>query len=153
MIRAALEGDLTAVAEMEDDLFGAEAWDDESLHDDLQRDGRLFVVYEDAEDGTIGYAITILAGDIVDLARIGVHPSRQREGIAAQLLEHVLAQAAEEGANRMLLEVSAVNREAISFYAASNFQQIDVRPRYYKDGSDAIVMRRSFGPSCNWSPS
>lgn len=151
MIRPALEGDLAAVTAMEEDLFGMEAWDEESLLDDLQRDGRVFVVFEDPDEGTIGYAITIMAGDVVDLARIGVHPARQREGIAAQLLEHVLAQAQEDGANRMLLEVSAVNREALAFYAAGNFQQVDVRPRYYKDDSDAIVMRRSFGPVCNWS--
>ena len=52
----------------------------------------------------------------------------------------------------MLLEVSSLNREGLGFYAATGFTQIDVRERYYKDGSDAIVMRRALGPSCNWSP-
>ncbi|KQZ75334.1 ribosomal protein S18-alanine N-acetyltransferase [Nocardioides sp. Root151] len=146
MIRPALAADCAAVAELEENLFGAEAWDEDSLLDDLERDGRLFVVFED-DDEPVGYAITTLAGDFVDLARIGVHPSRQREGIAAALLEHVLDAADDDGADRMLLEVSAVNPEALAFYAASGFAQIDVRPRYYKDGSDAIVMRRSIGPS------
>ncbi|WP_067437338.1 ribosomal protein S18-alanine N-acetyltransferase [Nocardioides jensenii] len=152
MIRNALAADCVVVAELEEDLFGAEAWDEESLLDDLERDGRLFVVYED-DGAPVGYAITTLAGDFVDLARIGVDPSHQREGIASTLLDHVLAAAKEDGADRMLLEVSAVNPEALAFYAASDFQQIDIRPRYYKDGSDAIVMRRSFGPSCNGSDS
>ncbi|KQY56577.1 MULTISPECIES: ribosomal protein S18-alanine N-acetyltransferase [unclassified Nocardioides] len=146
MIRPALAADCAAVAELEENLFGAEAWDEDSLLDDLERDGRLFVVFED-DDEPVGYAITTLAGDFVDLARIGVHPSRQREGIAAALLEHVLDAADDDGADRMLLEVSAVNPEALAFYAASGFEQIDVRPRYYKDGSDAIVMLRSIGPS------
>lgn len=149
-IRAALAADVDPVVELEDDLFGAEAWDADTLLDDLEREGRRFVVVED--DGeVVGYAITILSGDVVDLARIGVHPSRQREGIAVGLLDHLLDAAREDGADRMLLEVSAVNPEALAFYAACDFQQIDLRTRYYKDGSDAIVMRRSLGPSCNWS--
>lgn len=152
MIRIALAADVPLLAELEEDLFGAEAWDEESLLDDLERAGRLVVVSVDDDDAPVGYAITTLAGDFVDLARIGVDPARQREGIAAALLDHVLAQADDDGADRMLLEVSAVNPEALAFYAASGFEQIDTRPRYYKDGSDAIVMRRSLAPSDRSTP-
>ncbi|QIX25804.1 ribosomal protein S18-alanine N-acetyltransferase [Nocardioides sp. JQ2195] len=150
MIRNALAADVDAVVELEDELFGAEAWDADTLLDDLERAGRRFVVFEDDLE-VIGYAITMFAGDIADLARIGVHPSRQREGIAAALLDHVVDAAREDGADRMLLEVSAMNPEALAFYDAGDFEQIDTRPRYYKDGSDAIVMRRSLGPSSDWS--
>lgn len=150
MIRHALAADIETLAELEDDLFGAQAWDSEALHDDLERSGRLVVVFEDDFE-VVGYAITILAGDFVDLARIGVHPSRQREGIAGRLLDHVLHAAEEDGADRMLLEVSAVNPEALAFYDDAGFERIDTRPRYYKDGSDAIVMCRALAPSGNRS--
>lgn len=145
MIRAALAADLPELVALEDDLFGTEAWDEESLHDDLERAGRVVVVFED-DDEVVGYAITMLAGDVVDLARIGVHPARQREGIARALLDQVVDQAETDGGERMLLEVSALNSEALAFYAATGFAQIDRRPRYYKDGSDALVMQRSLQP-------
>jgi ribosomal-protein-alanine acetyltransferase len=151
-VRPASAADLAPVAALEDELFGAEAWDEESLLDELERPGRTFVVHDD--DGeVVGYAITMTSGDIADLVRIGVHPHRHREGIAGRLLDRLLDAAREESVDRVLLEVSSRNNEALSFYAASGFTQIDVRPRYYKDGSDAIVMKRSLGPSCNWSPS
>lgn len=152
MIRAALAADLEPIADLEDELFGTEAWDEESLLDELERPGRTFVVFVD-DDEAIGYAITMTAGDVADLVRIGVQPSRHREGIARQLLDHLLDAAREESVDRMLLEVSALNTEALAFYADAGFTQIDIRPRYYKDGSDALVMKRSLGPSCNWSDS
>jgi ribosomal protein S18 acetylase RimI-like enzyme len=97
-----------------------------------------------------GYAVVMQIGDIADLQRIGVRPERQRHGVARALLEHAIAEAKAGGADRMLLEVSAANRNALGFYAAAGFTEIDRRPRYYKDGSDAIVMRRSLAPSCSW---
>ena len=42
----------------------------------------------------------------------------------------------------MLLEVSAGNAGARAFYAAEGFVEIDRRRRYYRDGSDAVVMAR-----------
>ncbi|KRF18945.1 hypothetical protein ASG90_03400 [Nocardioides sp. Soil797] len=150
MIRDAVAADVETVEELEGELFGTESWDADTLLDDLEREGRRFVVFEDDFE-VVGYAITMLAGDLTDLARIGVHPSRQREGIAAALLDHVIDAAREDGADRMLLEVSAVNPEALAFYAATGFEHIDTRTRYYKDGSDALVMRRSLTSSSDGS--
>jgi ribosomal protein S18 acetylase RimI-like enzyme len=43
---------------------------------------------------------------------------------------------------RVLLEVSARNDGALAFYATEGFTEIDRRPAYYRDGSDAVVMQR-----------
>jgi ribosomal-protein-alanine N-acetyltransferase len=43
----------------------------------------------------------------------------------------------------MLLEVSERNEAAVAFYTAHGFSRIDVRPRYYRDGSDALVLHRT----------
>ena len=45
------------------------------------------------------------------------------------------------GADRMLLEVGAGNAAALGLYAAAGFVEIDRRPRYYRDGADAVVLR------------
>jgi ribosomal-protein-alanine N-acetyltransferase len=65
--------------------------------------------------------------------------------VARALLDEVLADAAAEGVDWVLLEVSAVNAAALAFYARTDFVEIDRRRRYYRDGSDAVVMRRSLG--------
>jgi ribosomal protein S18 acetylase RimI-like enzyme len=83
------------------------------------------------------------AGDIVDLLRIAVREEARRSGLASLLLAELLVDT--DDASRMLLEVSVSNSSALGFYVARQFSVIDVRPHYYRDGSEALVM-------CRWLP-
>jgi ribosomal protein S18 acetylase RimI-like enzyme len=87
----------------------------------------------------VGYAVTMTSADVVDLQRIAVDPGHRRAGVAHRLLARVTEQAR---ADRMLLEVSAANVGALGFYAAEGFGEIDRRRRYYRDGTDAVVLQR-----------
>lgn len=143
-VRPATAGDVPALAVMERDLFGVDAWSEDAVREEVLGDGRHALVA--VEEGAVaGYAITLRSDDLVDLQRIAVLPDHRRRGMAGGLLEEALAVAREEGANRCLLEVSAANTGALAFYAGAGFVEIDRRRRYYRDGSDAVVMRRSFG--------
>jgi ribosomal protein S18 acetylase RimI-like enzyme len=51
----------------------------------------------------------------------------------------------------MLLEVSERNESAVAFYVAHGFTRIDERPRYYRDGSDALVLHRTLVPAADAS--
>lgn len=139
MIRPANLADLPALTFLEAELFGVNAWNEKAIREEIEGPGRRFVVADDLS----GYAVTMSAGDIVDLLRIGVRPTARRGGLATQLLDAVLADT--DHASRMLLEVSVANAEALGFYVARQFSVIDVRPRYYRDGSEALVM-------CRWLP-
>jgi ribosomal-protein-alanine N-acetyltransferase len=136
MIRLATEGDLADVAVLETELFGPDAWDDVALRAELDGPGRRFVVAVD--EVLSGYAVSRSIGDVIDLQRIGVSPSHQRSGVATDLLDDLLAHPGE--ADRMMLEVSAANMAAIAFYRRNGFTELATRPRYYRDGSDALVM-------------
>ncbi len=140
MIRLAGVSDLPTVAILEQELFGSQAWSQEELRAELDGPGRRFVVAEDGSE-LAGYAVSMALGDILDLQRIGVRPRQQRTGLATALLDDLLAHPCQ--ADRMLLEVSSTNRGAIAFYAGAGFRQIDNRTRYYRDGSDALVLSRS----------
>lgn len=141
MIRAAGPGDVAAVAALETTLFGAEAWSVAQVRDELAGQTRQALV--DERDGElVGYAVVMVLGDIADLQRIGVRPDLQRGGVAAGLLAAGLQAARERGADRMLLEVSEANAGARAFYAESGFVELDRRRRYYRDGSDALVLSR-----------
>ncbi len=142
MIRQATLADAAALFALEQALFGAEAWSEQAVREELEGPGRRFLVAE-GEAGIEGYAVTMAAGDIVDLLRIAVHPLSRRRGLASRLLDAVLEDT--ESASRMLLEVSVANSEGLAFYVARQFSVIDVRPHYYRDGSEALVM-------CRWLP-
>ena len=139
MIRPASLADLPALVALEQELFGADAWSESLIREEIEGPGRRFVVTDDLS----GYAVTMTAGDIVDLLRIGVRPGARRSGVASRLLDELLVDT--DDASRMLLEVSVTNAEALGFYVARQFSVIDVRPHYYRDGSEALVM-------CRWLP-
>jgi [ribosomal protein S18]-alanine N-acetyltransferase len=136
-IRAAAPGDVDAVHALEVRLFGADAWSRDSVRAELTGPRRVAVVA--CDPGVVGYAVTMASGDVVDLHRVAVDPGHRRVGVGRRLLARVLEQAQ---ADRMLLEVSAANVGALGFYAAEGFREIDRRPRYYRDGTDAVVLQR-----------
>lgn len=145
-LRPATPGDAAAVAALDEELFGGEAWSLPSVVAELSGESRFGVVAVSGGD-VVGYAVTMRSDDVVDLQRIGVHPSLRRQGLAHRLLEAALDRARADGAHRMLLEVSALNGSAIAFYAREGFVEIDRRRRYYRDGSDALVLRRDLRPA------
>jgi len=149
-VRPATADDLAAVAALEADNLGVDAWSENLLAEGLA--GRLPTIHylvAELDDAVVGHAVTSLAGDIAELQRIAVTPAARRAGVASVLLEAAVALAESGGdADRMLLEVRADNAGALAFYAARGFVEVDRRPRYYRDGSTAVVMRRALGKGC-----
>jgi [ribosomal protein S18]-alanine N-acetyltransferase len=147
VVRTATPDDLADVAALESDNLGVDAWSENLLAEGLA--GRLPTIHylvAEVDDVVVGHAVTSLAGDIAELQRIAVTPAARRTGVASELLEAAVALAG--GADRMLLEVRADNAGALAFYAARGFVEVDRRPRYYRDRSTAVVMRRSLGKGC-----
>jgi ribosomal-protein-alanine N-acetyltransferase len=138
------------VAALEERLFGVDAWSAAVVESELLGAGRDALVAEAPGGGVVGYAVTRTAGDVVDLQRIGVDPGWRRRGVARSLLDALLraVRASVVRPERMLLEVSAANETALAFYAAEGFTEVDRRRRYYRDGTDAVVMRLPLGPAC-----
>ena len=64
------------------------------------------------------------------------------------LLDEVVALGPRAGANRLLLEVRDDNSGALAFYADRGFVEIDRRPRYYRDGTTAVVLRLPLVKGC-----
>jgi ribosomal-protein-alanine N-acetyltransferase len=132
VIRTATIADIPAVVALETEVFGVDAWSPAMVAEELTGPRRRAWV----APRVVGYAITLQSDDVVDLQRIAVAPAHRRRGIAHALLKEAMR----AGGSRMLLEVSATNDGAIAFYQAAGFAEISRRRRYYKDGSDAIVM-------------
>lgn len=148
-IRTATAADADMIAILEAECQGVDAWSAALVRDGVTGDLPTisYLVAEDAGSAT-GYAVASYAGDIAELQRIGVASDARRRGVATALLDAVAAHAPSTGANRMLLEVRADNRGALAFYADRGFVEIDRRTRYYKDGTDAVVMRLPLVAGC-----
>lgn len=138
-LRPAAADDLVAVAALDAVLFPDEPWDLAAWQGLVATGGRRLLVAV-VEDTVVGSALTGVVGDFAELLRIGLHPAHRRQGIARQLLARACDAVAEDGAERLLLEVGEANTAARAFYAATGFVEIDRRPGYYRDGSAALVL-------------
>ncbi|HEX2892399.1 MAG TPA: GNAT family N-acetyltransferase [Marmoricola sp.] len=149
MIRRATADDVDAVTTLESTCQGPDAWSAWLVRDGIEG-GLPTIRYLVAEqDGqVVGYAVASLGGDIAELQRIGVAPGSRRTGVATALLDEVVAGAPAMGANRLLLEVREDNAGALAFYADRGFIEIDRRPRYYRDGATAVVLRLPLVKGC-----
>jgi ribosomal-protein-alanine N-acetyltransferase len=150
VIRPAGAADVEAVVELEASTQGADAWSENLVREGITGDLPTISYLVADEDGVVGYAVASYAGDIAELQRIGVAQDARRRGLATALLDEVVAHAPSTGADRLLLEVRADNSGALAFYAARGFVEIDRRTRYYRDGADAVVMRRPLLRGCNY---
>ncbi len=93
-----------------------------------------------------GFALARVAADEAEILTLAVVPAHRRQGLGAALLAEAMACAVARGASAMFLEVSAGNAPARALYGAAGFVEVGRRRRYYPDGSDALVLRRSLTP-------
>ena len=169
-LREMAAGDLEAVARIEGELFGAEAWSRDLLAAELAAShgpmaDRRYVVVEseesddDAADRAagagphgprlLGYAGLYHAGGLTsaDLLTIATVPAARGRGIASLMLTELVSTAREVSCPDVLLEVRQSNETAQRLYARHGFVAIGRRRRYYQaPPEDAVVMRLTLRP-------
>ena len=128
-----------AVATLESLVMGSDAWNEALVADELPRADRVWWAAYEGE-ALAGYAGGWIVDGQVQILKVGVDPAMRRRGIARELLARVAADARDLGASRCSLEVRAGNVGAQELYAALGFRSLGVRPRYYSDGEDAVIM-------------
>jgi ribosomal-protein-alanine N-acetyltransferase len=136
--------DLAAILELEDALFGQEAWSRQMLEAELalQPASRHYLIAADGQEVT-GYAGLLAAGNQADVLTLAVARDQWGRGIGSALLDALLAEAARRGCTEVFLEVRADNARAQALYRRYDFAPIGVRRGYYQpSGADALVMRR-----------
>ncbi|WP_312180413.1 ribosomal protein S18-alanine N-acetyltransferase [Arthrobacter sp.] len=136
------EADIPGVDALEKAMFPVDAWPTQMFYDELgQTDTRSYFVAVDPLDAVIGYAGLMCVLPIADVQTIAVAAGHEGAGIGSRLLAMLIDEAKDRGADDVLLEVRADNPRAQRLYRWFGFEQIHVRPRYYRDGADALIMR------------
>nr|WP_224767815.1 tRNA (adenosine(37)-N6)-threonylcarbamoyltransferase complex transferase subunit TsaD [Gordonibacter urolithinfaciens] len=128
-----------AVAALEAQVMGSDAWNEHLVADELPRPDRIWWAAYDGEQ-LLGYAGGWVVDGQVQILKVGVDPAQRRRGIARELLARVAADARDLGAATCSLEVRAGNAGAQAFYEALGFHALGTRPRYYSDGEDALIL-------------
>ncbi len=139
-IRAWQEKDIESVALLEQACF-SDPWTKEMLFDCLRYPHyRCFLAEEGGQ--VLGYCCMSVLFEDGELCNIATAKGHRGKGIAKALMEQMHAVALGEGATQMFLEVRKSNTPAISLYEKYGYRPFGVRPRYYGDGEDAILMKK-----------
>lgn len=149
--------DIKSISTLESELFGAGAWSEHAVQEELQAPSRYYIVArrwrktsdelfsgeagKGSADEIIGYAGIWFDGDDAQVMTIGVSESYQGRHVGTRLMTELKRKAEDLGAARLLLEVATDNMPALEVYRAAGFERIGLRKRYYQpENKDAYVM-------------
>ena len=77
-----------------------------------------------------------------ELTYLSIHPNFKRIGLGKRLLKETFKQCESFAIEKIHLEVSDKNLDALNFYHAFGFKTIGIRKKYYKDGSNALLQEK-----------
>jgi ribosomal-protein-alanine N-acetyltransferase len=143
LIRPCEPADLTAVLKIENASY-PRPWSEQQFLQELQAPyARVDLLLQ--RNDLAGYVCYWLAADELHILNIATGPDFRRLGIAHKLLEHVFQEAKALDVRSALLEVRSGNIAAISLYRKFGFVDDCIRPAYYSDGEDALLMSCPLG--------
>lgn len=137
------EEDLDAVVALEAASF-TNPWTREMLRRELERSDvtRVYVLRLPGRR-VAAFCACWIVYDELHINTIAVEGALRRHGLAVRLMEHVLREAARQGARRATLEVRRSNEAALALYQRLGFTVTAVRPRYYSHPEeDALILWR-----------
>lgn len=140
-VRSWEQKDITKLAEMERRCF-SDPWTEQMLADTLKLPVyHGFLVEEQGE--ILGYASMIVVCEDAEVGNIAVDLPFRGRGLSKVLMDAMHERAKSLGATQCFLEVRVSNAVAISLYEKYGYEKYGVRAKYYADGEDAFVMKKS----------
>ena len=141
---AIVDRDLDAIAEIAAASF-PNPWSRDMFAQELSeaRLSRSYVV-RTGTHRVAAFCTCWLVIDELHINTVAVRPECRRQGLARTLMEHVLRDAAGQGARRASLEVRRSNDPAIRLYQGLGFDVEAVRQNYYpQPPEDALILSRA----------
>jgi len=149
-LRRASRADLGRLTALAATCF-SEPWSEAALASALAQPGaRVWLAsalplaeHPEALAEVVGFVVARRIADVLEIDLVGVAPPARRRGVADRLLRALLDSEADGALNEARLELSAANAAAGALYAGLGFVVVGRRPRYYPDGSDALLLTRA----------
>ena len=145
-LRRASAADVDAIMVIETAMFENDAWSTDAMARDVSDSNCYYLVAFNPEtpEQIDAYAglLSPRGAPEADIQTIAVTESAQGKGLGRVLMLRLIDEARARGAHEIFLEVRADNPGAQHLYTTLGFEEIAVRPGYYKpDNVDAVVMR------------
>lgn len=137
-IRPAAGADIAAIVPIEQCCF-ASPWTVDFFRHELYNPVSHFYVIE-KEKVVVGYVIYWIIGRETHIANLAIHPDYRQLGYGKQLLIWAVEHARRKYAATVTLEVNAKNTNARQLYADFGFRVTGIRPHYYENRDDALIM-------------
>lgn len=131
--------DIPAIERLENICF-SDPWSYESIRQEIETNDlatyRVIVV-----DGKFaGYCGYWVIGDECGITNVAIDPEYRGLGLGTQLVQNVMDREENQKVSGFTLEVRVSNQAAIGLYEKLGFKNEGIRPGYYMDGEDAIIM-------------
>jgi ribosomal-protein-alanine acetyltransferase len=139
--RDALRGDEKALEEAERECF-PDPWPGRFFASEMEAPGRYCRVLVDTGGELAAYLFCAWQYRDLHVLKVGTRPGFRRQGLAKGLMESAEAHVVREGGETVTLEVRRSNTGAQALYAALGYNCVGIRPGYYGDGEDGMVMTR-----------
>ena len=134
---------ISQVAQLEKLCF-SDPWSEKSVASELDNPLSMWLV---ALDGATvaGYIGSQSVGEEADVMNVAVHPDYRRQGIARGLVKGLVSALSEKGVKSLALEVRQSNAPAIALYQQLGFQQVGLRPNYYRNPKEnALILKKNW---------
>ena len=135
---------VTDVAMLEARVMEGAPWTEKTISDELSAAGYLWWAAFARDEGDsaklVAYVGGLVAGDVLEVLRVGTDPEWRRRGIARELIAHLASDARDLGAQSCMLEVRADNKPAQALYESIELERVGVRAKYYDNAVDAVIM-------------
>ncbi|MEM7248689.1 MAG: GNAT family N-acetyltransferase [Acidobacteriota bacterium] len=105
---------------------------------------RCLVIHSGDGEPEAGLCLELLPDD-AEIQLLVVRPGARRAGLGARLVTAAIELARGAGRSCLILELRADNGAALALYRRCGFEEEGRRPRYYPDGTDALLLRRDLG--------
>lgn len=140
ILRRASAADIDRIAEMEKICFPEDPWSREMVAAEFSglNPTRYYAAEEDGQ--LIAYAGIWIIPPEGYITNVAVHPDCRRKGIGSGVLQKLIEEASSEGVTDVTLEVRVSNAPAIALYKSFGFEEAGIRPHYYQDREDALIM-------------
>ena len=137
-IRRMREEDLADVARLEIEIF-SDPWSENAIRESMEQSQTLLL--SALEDGVlVGYLIVYYVLEDGEIARIAVESDFRRNGVASRLLKELAFICADNGVNKLLLDVRESNESAKAFYKKKGFVLDGVRKNYYTNPTENAIL-------------
>ncbi len=141
MIERLTEKDLDGILSLQQLASFSDGWGENAWKSSLSS-SNFFAFGKRVNVKLIGYVAITLAVDSCDIELVLVDKNFRRQSIASSLIEYAENFAKTLGVRDVFIEVREGNQSARALYKKHNYDQINVRKRYYSDQEDAIILKK-----------